>query len=168
MTEIDVSCFMQWRTEIRVDLNWQILLNSNPRIWQKAFICNSDNCQDIFSLFYTPWYLNLENTESRRWCCLDATPVSICNAVEKVDVLRGPYGEFNLESSTEALEGPFPAYALNDEKFLLLDGNHRLCRVYKALRCEEISSYNLGLIVIKAPICGSILPDLKHFVPANS
>lgn len=61
-------------------------------------------------------------------------------------------------AEAEPIQLVLPAYAVGDEQYLLLDGNHRAAAAY-----EQNSEVRLLLLALRGPIRGDILPDLNHF-----
>ncbi len=58
----------------------------------------------------------------------------------------------------------FPVYGLPDNKFLILDGNHRATELFRAFKNDAKLIWNpVTLLVIRGPICQTILLDLKHW-----
>ena len=58
----------------------------------------------------------------------------------------------------------FPVYGLPENKFLLLDGNHRAVELFKAYQANPTQEFHpIELWAIRGPICQTMLPDLKHW-----
>lgn len=116
-------------------------------------------CDRIF----TPWYMTDADIETN-WADPLGRPISVQVAVRVFDRLshRDRF-KYPIEQLGAGVPFPrlLPAYQLPDDRFLLLDGNHRLVAAcFLQIQCE------IALMVCDGPLEESALPDLRHWARA--
>lgn len=104
-----------------------------------------------------------EAGEPREWHKPDALPVSVREATEISDDTFG-FVEKAIEDFREQvrrgdpLAGPIPVYSLPDNRYFLLDGNHRMIAA-----AREQKGFPIRAVVVNGPIDEQFLPDLRHW-----
>jgi hypothetical protein len=143
--------FKKWyQDKIEVLLNWNKLKDEVIQIKTVEI-----EIKTIGNNVFTPWYVRDDLTPCDYWEP-SAIPQSIVDVAKNKELMS-----FHNFDKTLRNEEPstFPAYYLGNEKYLLLDGNHRTVTSYLKDEAESI----LHIDVLFCRIHNSILPDLKHW-----
>ena len=142
---------------IRVELNWEAIRRDCvvvPRVvvsWAEV------------GDWYFPWYVN-DAGEETSYDSEDANPIGVgslsresvhlgASRVERIEELRDSFANVG-----ERVQLIAPAYFLNDDQGLFLDGCHRLA----ALLPLDLS-VRILILALKGPINPGILPDLRFW-----
>ncbi|WP_188795518.1 hypothetical protein [Dyella nitratireducens] len=139
-----------FQSKIRVMLDWSKFISSDWSIELRYF-----SIPEQSSLVYTPWYAQPDGS-----ACAYNSPNAMPQSVASV-ALNSALREHHKVGDAPHSESisVVPAYRLNGDSILLLDGNHRAVS-------SQAASTKLGLaaFVINGPIDEHVLPDLAHWV----
>lgn len=104
---------------------------------------------------YTPWYARADGSVCE-YNSPGARPQSIA-AVAKNSALLAHHGVRKTPHPESV--SVVPAYRLNHDSILLLDGNHRAVSSQVA-----VSKAGIAACIVNGPIDGQVLADLAHWV----
>lgn len=138
-----------FRSAVKVQFNWNKFITSDWPIELRYF-----SLPEKSDLIYTAWYALADGSV----CGYDAEsakPKSVAAAASNT-LLRKYHGV--REAKPPEPTSVIPAYKLNHEKILLLDGNHRTVSAQ-----FSGSKMALAAFVVRDPIDKDILPDLVHW-----
>ena len=155
--------FLRKITGIRVNLSWVHVLTGFDITFESQEIHQLNEFGEIF----TPWCRDIGGNYCD-WNSDNAEPMCVKASSEFTgfpdDI--GKHFKFHkgIYSQNIPPEISFPAYRLPENKFLLLDGNHRATELYRAyIKNPNLQFHRINLHVVCGPICQSVLPDLKHW-----
>lgn len=144
---------------IRVLFNWN---RFRAEGWRVSLSVITDRGE--LSEWYVPWYLG--NSEGEvSYSAPDARPLSLPEIPENLSSLGKSRVKMilSLSESYKVFRPPLqmfaPVYALGSNRFLLLDGCHRM----SALMGSTVS-FKLIAFTVFGPMDRSVLPDLQHWI----
>ncbi len=143
---------------IRVQFNWRRFFVEN---WPVEVVVLRD--KHGYAAMRLPWYLDKSN-EFVNFDAPDASPVRLSDVAKWFDYLPNDRRETikrfegEIRSGVRNTEFEFPLYALPENQYLVLDGNHNL----SALTFSE-QPFSVRMYVVRGPIDPNVLPDLVHF-----
>ena len=138
--------------KIHVCFNWKWFDSEDFKIIAKEFLFIDQNN------WFTPWYVD-DNGSEVSWCYRDSKPLSIGDAINSQVIIRNKYDHIAKHKfNCDIYDIDIPMYFLGDNKYLLLDGNHRLM----GLLLNGIKANVYGY-VIYGPITERMIPDLRHY-----
>jgi len=140
---------LHFNRSIGVKLNWAELTASNWPI-ELSYFALPDDADHV----YAPWYARPDGSACD-YDSPDATPQSVA-AVALNAALRSHHGVRDSAPPESVLV--VPAYRLNHNSILLLDGNHRAVSSQVAESKLAIAAF-----VVNGPISKQVLPDLVHW-----
>lgn len=141
-----------FRPQIRVRLDWAKLSEFDWAVELHTLHLPSDA-----SLIYAPWYA-LQDGSACGYNSLGAKPQSLLDVSKNASLLANHQVSSAFTGETKIA---VPAYLIANNKYLLLDGNHR--SVSSILASHKLE---LEMHVLVCPISPEILPDLAHWLPA--
>jgi hypothetical protein len=138
---------------IRMCFNW-------ARFNAEAGIDVGQADSDLNSLF-VPWYIDGQGGFTN-WDATGATPLTVSQAALRLSSLsqhsQATIGHWVKEYQSGKKPERTPAYALPDDHYLVLDGNHRLIAAHLA----GVNG-TFGLDVVRGPIDDGIVFDLRYW-----
>jgi len=145
----------QFQTSIRVDFNWAGFFTEYCKVsMQNFFAIDSYN-------WFTPWYLDKNGFEVSYYH-REAKPLSL-NDVLISEVMLSKRTNGIIECKDRLVGNQIvveiPMYFLGGNKYLILDGNHRLL----AVLIHGLQATIFGHVVF-GPIDERMVPDLRHFM----
>ena len=158
-TEITVEFFCRaFRQFVRVLLDWE-QVERGP--FAVLFALAQDRTS--FDHWYSPWYVDkagketsYENPAGTSLSVARAASGTIRFSQQREHLIAELTREYR--SISDPLQIVVALYALPNDRFLVLDGNHRLIAATRA-ECEV----TVLTFVLYGPIDPSILPDLAHW-----
>lgn len=141
---------LRFKKDIRVILNWEMFFSCN---WPLS-LCYFSLPKDADRI-YTPWYVGPDGSNCA-FSCANGSPQSVLSA-SRNHLLRNHH-EVQDKAPRDLIQ-ILPAYRLDEDHVLLLDGNHRVVS-------SQISESQLAIVafVIDGPITDRAIPDLKHWM----
>lgn len=136
--------------DIRVSLNWRMLKKWNPNFYTQRYRLPDDSC-----LLWTTWYEN-EYGDPRLFFHKDSRPVSVHSASNNIKIIH--FHNIHSFLHEKFKKHPVPAYKLQNNNILILDGNHRIVSAV-----IENRQMTINAIIIDGPLHEIILPDLMHW-----
>jgi len=168
MTTKSLAGFINHFAGIRVVFNWDLLLSKK---WE---ICTIGiDTRDQLGELCCPWYRNgMDFTVPYDAC--GATPITVRCAGENFLLLDGKKRrgigarQFAIcEHRRHPSRLHLPAYTLPNNRFLLLDGNHRAIAAYmNIMDLKSDVKLEATIWAIRGPMDEDVLPDLKHYCEA--
>jgi hypothetical protein len=144
---------------IRVLFNWNRFREEGWRV-SLSVITNRVELSE----WYVPWYLGKSKGEVS-YSAPDARPLSLPEIPENLSFLGKSRVELilSLSESFKVFRQPLqmfaPVYALGSNRFLLLDGSHRMSALM-----GSVVSFKLMAFTVFGPMDRSVLPDLQYWV----
>ncbi|MCM2291423.1 hypothetical protein NAC44_03655 [Allorhizobium sp. BGMRC 0089] len=143
----------KYDSNIIVQLQWN-LLNDDVEI-EKIDLEGFENLERLCTAWYAPQ--DDESTDYKDYKKVNITVKDIVDGSRTIkfchsDRIEKIKEKLNLGDCKISLD--FPVYGLPDEKYFLLDGNHRAVAAVLA-KAQPVTLY-----VLKGPILSCILPDL--------
>ena len=147
MTPVDFE--HHFKNSIGVMLNWTQFIASSWPVELRYFALPDDA-----SRIYTPWYARSDGSVCG-YNSSSAVPQSVASVALSTALLDHHRVRDTAPPESVAI---VPAYRLNDDSILLLDGNHRTVS-------SQVASSKLAIaaFVINGPIDKQALPDLAHW-----
>lgn len=150
-----------FRAAIRAQLDWTRLAETCANVQVETLV--RDEAKRRLAAFFTVWYADSAGADSL-WNASGSRPLRVAavdrtlhswpdNRRRTVTALTRVYA-----ASAEPVSLILPAYRVGGGCHVLLDGNHRAVAVYQA----DVEVH-LTLCSLSAPVCETILPDLRHY-----
>lgn len=151
-----------FRDGLRVWLDWDAVASNGWPVTLSLLDVRND-LEDL----YVPWYL-ARKREEVDYGHPEASPLRLAEIPQNLEALeeerRNLIRAFAVEfaGSTEPVRLTIPCYALDQQRSLVLDGNHRLA----ALVCAA-APFRILRFTLHGPLDPDVLPDLVHFGPGS-
>ncbi|MFD7534725.1 hypothetical protein [Streptomyces sp. NPDC059819] len=151
----------RFRDDIRVMIDWTQLADANTYVSVRTLA--REEARRHLARLFTVWYTSPEGEDSL-WIRPGSQPLRVGEAGRTAQ--RWPevrtHAVADLVQAYTAAPEPvplnIPAYAVDDGRFLLLDGNHRAVAAHRAG-----AAVRLTLFALHGPVCETVLPDLRHY-----
>lgn len=149
-----------FRDVIRVGFNWDRFLNEK---WPVEFV-TLDSSESL-SRCFMPWYIGAKGEEVA-YDYPDAVPMSLSDVPKAVELLneerRADIQQYvdSFRGQKGTIQFSAPTYALPDDRYFILDRNHRL----SALAMNAVP-FEVTLCNVRGPLDSDCLLDLIHWVP---
>ncbi|MFF3513463.1 hypothetical protein [Streptomyces sp. NPDC002573] len=151
----------RFRPDIRAKLDWERLATFSAPVRVESL--TQGEAQRRLADLFTVWYVAPAGTDST-WNAPGSRPLRVA-AAERTLLSWSERRRDTVTALARAFtEGPgplrltLPAYRVDEERYVLLDGNHRAVAAHQAS-----VDMHLTLCSLSGPACESILPDLRHY-----
>ncbi|MEU8931517.1 hypothetical protein AB0D30_16690 [Streptomyces sp. NPDC048409] len=152
----------RFRPGIRAKLDWNALAEACVNVRVESFV--GDEAKQCLAALFTVWYADSAGADSS-WNAPDSLPLRVGAADRTLHSWPDSRSRTvtaltrAFSASPEPVSLTVPAYRVGWGRHVLLDGNHRAVAAHQA----DVDVH-LTVCSLVAPVCESILPDLRHHV----
>ncbi|MEU9977704.1 hypothetical protein [Streptomyces sp. NPDC051014] len=149
----------RFRPGIRAKLDWNALAEACANVHVESFV--GDEAKRRLAALFTVWYADSTGADSS-WSAPDSLPLRVGAAYRTLHSWPDSRSRTvtaltrAFSASPEPVSLTMPAYRVGGGH-VLLDGNHRAVAAHQA----DVDVH-LTVCSLAAPVCESILPDLRH------
>ncbi|MFF0790965.1 hypothetical protein [Streptomyces spiralis] len=151
----------RFRSDIRAELDWARL--AGVRAGVRVETLGQEAGRRRLAELFTVWYADPGGVDSS-WNAPGSRPLRVAAADRTLPSwpVERRHAVTALTRAFAAGSGPLPltlpAYRVDEDRHVLLDGNHRAVAAHLAG-----ADIHLTLWSLSGPVCESILPDLRHY-----